>query len=107
VTPHAISPNAAARAGFRMDQTFNLVKGDAWLQERQLIACDAARHCAHAVGPTAIGYGGAQGSGKSHWLFALRHRLLRRILDRNRNGIDDQMESARNSDRSPNATSDT
>jgi phage terminase large subunit len=53
-----------------MDQTFNLVKGEAWLQERQLAACAAARLCDKAGGPTGIGYGGARGGGKSHWLLA-------------------------------------
>jgi phage terminase large subunit len=53
-----------------MDQTFNLVKGEAWLQERQLVACAAARLCDRPSGPTAVGYGGARGGGKSHWLLA-------------------------------------
>jgi len=53
-----------------MDQTFNLVKGDACLQERQLAACAAARLCDAPNGPTAVGYGGARGGGKSHWLLA-------------------------------------
>jgi phage terminase large subunit len=34
------------------------------------MACAAARLCDHAGGPTAIGYGGARGGGKSHWLLA-------------------------------------
>ena len=70
MTVHAIFSNAAAKAGCPMDQTFNLVKGKAWLQERQLIACAAARQCDKPDGPTAIGYGGALGGGKSHWLLA-------------------------------------
>ena len=70
MTVHAIFSNAAAKAGCPMDQTFNLVKGKAWLQERQLIACAAARQCDRPDGPTAIGYGGARGGGKSHWLLA-------------------------------------
>ena len=70
MTVHAIFSNAAAKAGCPMDQTFNLVKGKAWLQERQLIACAAARQCDKPDGPTAIGYGGARGGGKSHWLLA-------------------------------------
>jgi hypothetical protein len=53
-----------------MDQTFNLVRGDACLQERQLAACAAARLCDQPNGPTAVGYGGARGGGKSHWLLA-------------------------------------
>ena len=34
------------------------------------MACAAARLCDHAGGPTAVGYGGARGGGKSHWLLA-------------------------------------
>jgi len=70
MTPHAIFSTAAVNAGCPMDQTFNLVKGEAWLQERQLAACSAARLCDQAGGPTAVGYGGARGGGKSHWLLA-------------------------------------
>ena len=70
MTPHAIFSTAAVNAGCPMDQTFNLVKGEAWLQERQLAACAAARLCDRAGGPTAVGYGGARGGGKSHWLLA-------------------------------------
>jgi len=70
MTAHQIFSTAAVNAGCPMDQTFNLVKGEAWLQERQLAACAAARLCDQAGGPTGIGYGGARGGGKSHWLLA-------------------------------------
>jgi phage terminase large subunit len=70
VTPHAMFSKAAAKVGCPIDQTFNLVRGEAWLQERQLVACAAARQCDRPDGPTAIGYGGARGGGKSHWLLA-------------------------------------
>src|SRR5438093_10908855 len=40
------------------------------LQPRQLAAGAGARLCDRADGPTAIGYGGARGGGKSHWLLA-------------------------------------
>ena len=53
-----------------MDQTFNFVRAETWLQERQLAASAAARLCDRADGPTAVGYGGARGGGKSHWLLA-------------------------------------
>jgi phage terminase large subunit len=43
---------------------------DVILQERQLAASAAARLCDRGDGPTAIGYGGARGGGKSHWLLA-------------------------------------
>ena len=65
-----ILAKAAVAAGCPMDQTFNLVKGEACLQERQLLACAAARLCDQPNGPTAVGYGGARGGGKSHWLLA-------------------------------------
>ena len=61
---------AAAAAGCPQDQTLNLVRGEACLQERQLVACAAARLCDRPAGPTAVGYGGARGGGKSHWLLA-------------------------------------
>jgi phage terminase large subunit len=70
VTAYEIFTKAAVTAECPMDQTFKLVKGEAWLQERQLAACAAARLCDHAGGPTAVGYGGARGGGKSHWLLA-------------------------------------
>jgi len=65
-----IFARAAAAAGCPMDQTFNLVRAETWLQERQLAASAAARLCDQPDGPTAIGYGGARGGGKSHWLLA-------------------------------------
>ena len=65
-----IFSEAAVKAGCPMDQTFNLVRAEAWLQERQLVACAAARECDLPDGPTAVGYGGARGGGKSHWLLA-------------------------------------
>ena len=67
---YEIFTKAAVAAGCPMDQTFNLVRGKAWLQERQLVACAAARMCDEMNGPTAVGYGGARGGGKSHWLLA-------------------------------------
>ena len=67
---HDVFAQAAAKAGCPMDQTLNLVRAETCLQERQLAACAAARLCDHPDGPTAIGYGGARGGGKSHWLLA-------------------------------------
>jgi phage terminase large subunit len=61
---------AAVAAGCPEDQTRNLVAAGLWLQERQLAASAAARQCDHPDGPTAVGYGGARGGGKSHWLLA-------------------------------------
>jgi hypothetical protein len=47
-----------------------LQQADVILQQRQLVASAAARLCDAPDGPTAIGYGGARGGGKSHWLLA-------------------------------------
>ncbi len=58
------------RAGCPRDQMRNFAKADVVLQERQLAASAAARECDRADGPTAVGYGGARGGGKSHWLLA-------------------------------------
>ncbi len=58
------------RAGCPMDQMKRFEQADVILQERQLAASAAARLCDRADGPTAIGYGGARGGGKSHWLLA-------------------------------------
>jgi hypothetical protein len=61
---------AAIGAGCPEDQTRNFVAAKLWLQERQLVASAAARLCDRPDGPTAIGYGGARGGGKSHWMLA-------------------------------------
>jgi phage terminase large subunit len=55
-------------AGCPRAQMDNFVRAGAVLQERQLAASAAARLCDRADGPTAVGYGGARGGGKSHWL---------------------------------------
>src|SRR5512137_1987603 len=52
------------------DQMDNFERADVILQGRQLAASAAARLCDRADGPTEIGYGGARGGGKSHWLLA-------------------------------------
>ena len=66
----AVFSAAGMKAGCPPSQLVRLVHADAFLHERQLMACAAARLCDHAGGPTAIGYGGARGGGKSHWLLA-------------------------------------
>jgi hypothetical protein len=58
------------KAGCPRDQVDNFVSAGVILQERQLAASAAARLCDRADGPTAVGYGGARGGGKSHWLLA-------------------------------------
>jgi phage terminase large subunit len=60
----------AVQAGCPEDQMRNFVKAKVFLQPRQLAASAAARLCDRADGPTAVGYGGARGGGKSHWLLA-------------------------------------
>ena len=62
--------DAAVAAGCPPEQTRHLVAAQLWLQDRQLVASAAARLCDLPEGPTAIGYGGARGGGKSHWLLA-------------------------------------
>jgi phage terminase large subunit len=52
------------------DQITNLLRAGVVLQPRQLAASAAARLCDQPSGPTAVGYGGARGGGKSHWLLA-------------------------------------
>lgn len=62
--------NAAIGAGCPEDQTRNFVAAKLWLQERQLVASAAARLCDRPDGPTEVGYGGARGGGKSHWMLS-------------------------------------
>ncbi|MBI5386773.1 MAG: hypothetical protein HZA90_19045 [Verrucomicrobia bacterium] len=60
----------AMRAGCPPDQMVRFERAGLLLQPRQLAASAAARLCDAKDGPTAIGYGGARGGGKSHWLLA-------------------------------------
>src|SRR5690348_6376129 len=52
------------------DQIFNFYTRGVNLQVKQLLASAAARKCDNPDGPTEIGFGGARGGGKSHWLLA-------------------------------------
>ena len=62
---------AAGRgAGCPRPQMDNFVRAGVILQRRQLVASAAARLCDRPGGPTSVGYGGARGGGKSHWLLA-------------------------------------
>jgi len=61
---------AARAAGCPEDQMENFLRAEILLQPRQMAASAAARRCDRPDGPTAIGYGGARGGGKSHWLLA-------------------------------------
>ena len=56
--------------GCLRDQLFNFAQAGIILQARQLAASAAARLCDQPDGPKEIGYGGARGGGKTHWLFA-------------------------------------
>lgn len=58
------------QAGCPADQLANFIKAAIVLQPRQLAASAAARLCDRVGGPSAVGYGGARGGGKSHWLLA-------------------------------------
>src|SRR3954451_7563414 len=61
---------AGRKAGCPSEQMGHLVRAGIVLQPRQLAASAAARLCDGGDGPTAVGYGGARGGGKSHWLLA-------------------------------------
>lgn len=61
---------AGRDAGCPRGQMENFARAGVVLQARQLAASAAARLCDSPNGPTAIGYGGARGGGKSHWLLA-------------------------------------
>jgi phage terminase large subunit len=61
---------AGREAGCAKEQMEHFLRAGIVLQPRQLVASAAARSCDLADGPTAVGYGGARGGGKSHWLLA-------------------------------------
>ena len=48
----------------------HFIRAGLLLQPRQLAASAAARLCDNPDGPSAVGYGGARGGGKTHWLLA-------------------------------------
>src|SRR5437773_7766860 len=89
------------KAGCPPGQIENFVRAGVILQPRQLAASAAARLCDRADGPTAVGYGGARGGGKSHWLLGqlgcddaqrmpgLKCLLLRKVGKSNREHFDD------------------
>jgi phage terminase large subunit len=59
---------AAYRAGCPQDQVERFLRAGIVLQPRQLLASAAAREMDSGAGPVELGYGGARGGGKSHWL---------------------------------------
>src|SRR5436190_15748387 len=60
----------AIEAGCPEEQVRRFIAAKVFLQQRQLLASAAARLCDEPGGPTAVGYGGARGGGKSYWLLA-------------------------------------
>jgi len=61
---------AGKQAGCSPDQLRYFRQAGIVLQPKQLQASSLARLCDQAAGPTQIGFGGARGGGKSHWLLA-------------------------------------
>jgi phage terminase large subunit len=70
MTPIELYAAAGRDAGCPADQMERFLKAGIVLQPRQLAASAAARLCDKPDGPTAVGYGGARGGGKSHWILA-------------------------------------
>jgi hypothetical protein len=70
MTESEIYSAVARAAGCPFEQMQNLVRAGVVLQPRQLAASAAARLCDQPGGPTAGGFGGARGGGKSYWLLA-------------------------------------
>ena len=70
MNPYEAYLEKARVAGCPGDQIRLFERAGLVLQPRQLLASGAARLCDAADGPTAVGYGGARGGGKSHWLLA-------------------------------------
>ena len=101
MSDYELYARAAQEAGCPQDQTENLLVRGIVLQPKQLLASAAARACDEPGGPTAIGYGGARGGGKSHWLLAqmggddcqrvpgLKCLLLRKVGKANLENLDD------------------
>src|SRR5262245_12591094 len=58
------------QAGCPEGQVHNFIRAGLALQDRQLAASAAARQCDEPDGPSSVGFGGARGGGKSHWLLA-------------------------------------
>lgn len=92
---------AAKAAGVPRDQIENFLRAGIVLQPRQLAASAPARECDQADGPLEIGFGGARGGGKSHWMLAqlgaddcqrqpgLKCLLLRKVGKANKENFED------------------
>lgn len=68
-TAHEQFVRTAQAAGVGRAQLANLLRAGSVPQPRQLVFHGAARHADDPDGPTAIGFGGARGPGKSHATF--------------------------------------
>jgi phage terminase large subunit len=91
----------AREANCPADQIRLLLQAGAILQPRQLAAAAAARACDRPNGPTELGYGGARGGGKTHWLLVqiaiddcqrypgLKCLLLRKVGKANKENFQD------------------
>lgn len=101
-TPLLDRYTAAARAaGCSLEQMRRFWNAGVVLQPRQLAAAAAARLCDEPGGPAEIGYGGARGGGKSHFLVAqmavddcqrapgLKCLLLRKVGKANQESFED------------------
>src|SRR5512140_1803775 len=62
--------SVAAEAGCPRDQLLNFLHADIVLQPQQSLASATARLCDLPNGPEAVGFGGARGGGKTHWMLA-------------------------------------
>lgn len=91
---------ASRAAGVPYDQIHRLLRAGIVLQPKQLRASAISRMCDVEGGPVEIGYGGARGGGKSHWLLAqlaedclrcpgLKCLLLRKVGKSNRENFED------------------
>ena len=92
---------AAKDAGCPPDQLRNFCRAGVVLQSRQLAASAMARLCDLPGGPFEVGYGGAVGGGKSHWLLTqmgvddcqrfpgLKCLLLRKVGKANKENFED------------------
>lgn len=61
---------AAHAAGCPQDQVERFLRAGVVLQPKQLLASAAAREMDQPGAPEEIGYGGARGGGKTHWMLA-------------------------------------
>ncbi len=102
-TPVEQYVRAAKAEGCPPDQLRNFLRAGLVLQPRQLRASAAARQADAPDGPTEIGYGGARGGGKSHWMLGqmgaddcqrqddLKCLMLRKVGSAVKEGFEDML----------------